>query len=83
MRNLPPKQYLINDIKFPEKITKINPKEIDISSVPLAGRLSEVGQRILSLGTRKARGITTMNWGFGFPNTEVVDNSFKVSARRS
>ena len=50
--NQPPKQYLEYDYAIPKNPTKLDPKEIDISNVPLAGRLTEVGQRILALGGR-------------------------------
>jgi hypothetical protein len=58
---------LENTQSFTDKPTKTNPKEFDIKNLPLAGRLSEVGQKILSLGGKKASHITTMNWGVGYP----------------
>lgn len=39
--NRPPQDQ--NSYVFTDKPTKTNPKEFDISNIPLAGRLSEVG----------------------------------------
>ena len=63
--NIPPKQYLQYDYQIPKNPTKQNPKEIDISNIQLAGRLTEVGQKIIAFGSKKAPYITTMNWGVG------------------
>jgi hypothetical protein len=69
--NIPPREYLEFDKPITDNPTKVNPKDFDQSKIPLAGRLSEVGQKILSLGGKKALYITTMNWGVGYPQTEV------------
>lgn len=61
--NSPPQQYLEIDYKLAEKPTKINPASIDISKIKATGKLSDVGKRILVVGTKKAHYITTMNWG--------------------
>lgn len=58
---------------MPKNPTKLDPKDIDISKVPQAGRLSEVGQKILSLGGKKAHYITTMDWGVGKDNSAFDD----------
>ena len=41
----------------------MNLKKIDTSNQPLAGRLSEIGQQILLLGSKKAGLLCTGNWG--------------------
>jgi hypothetical protein len=33
--------------------------------MPLAGHLSEIGERILKVGSKNASYITTMDWGLG------------------
>ena len=42
--NKPPKEYLIVDPNFLEKPGKLNLKNINTSSLPLAGRLTEIGE---------------------------------------
>jgi hypothetical protein len=51
------------DYKLSDKPTKVNPSSIDISKIKATGKLSEVGKKILIVGTKKAHYITTMNWG--------------------
>jgi hypothetical protein len=47
------------------KPTKVNPSSVDTKSMPLAGFKSEIGDKILTLGSKKANQITTMDWGIG------------------
>jgi hypothetical protein len=47
---VPPKQYLEQDYILAKSPNRINPKDKDISNIPLAGKLSELGQQILTLG---------------------------------
>ena len=65
MLNKLPREYVENDTHVALNPTKQNPGEIDISSMPLAGHFSGIGQKILDLGSRKAVHMTTMNWGLG------------------
>ena len=60
--NLPPRCYLVDDKNIKEKPNKIELKDYDVSQMPLAGRLSEVGQKILTLGSKQALYITTGPW---------------------
>ena len=61
-KNVPPQQYLVDDYKLLEKPNKLNLKDFDMTNIKLAGRLSEVGQKILTLGGKKALYITTGPW---------------------
>jgi hypothetical protein len=47
------------------KPTKVNPSSVDTKNMPLAGFKSEIGDKILTLGSKKANQITTMDWGIG------------------
>lgn len=60
--NKPPKEYLEFNYKLTDKPTKFNPASIDMSKVKATGKLSEVGKRVLEVGTKKAHYITTMKW---------------------
>ncbi|CDW78627.1 UNKNOWN [Stylonychia lemnae] len=70
--NIPPLQYLQMDYKIPNSPNKQKPQDIDISKVPLAGRLSELGEKILSLGSKKAQYLTTFQMGQGQPKQEEL-----------
>ena len=60
--NIPPKEYLQNDPKFLDKPGRLDLTSIDTRKQPLAGRLSEIGQQILKLGSKKAGYICTGDW---------------------
>lgn len=77
--NLPPAQYLNDDYAYAKNPTKIDPIRDggDINKIPLAGRLTEVGEKILKLGSKKAPFITTLNWGFGYK--ELDDYNVNLS----
>lgn len=49
--NKPPKEYLEDDPNYLEKPGKINLKQINAPVLPLAGRLTEIGEQILLLGS--------------------------------
>ena len=57
-----PKEYLQVDPAFLEKPGKLHPGKIKTRNLPLAGRLSEIGQTILTEGAKKAGYICTGNW---------------------
>eukprot|EP00347_Sterkiella_histriomuscorum_P014522 403360558 len=65
--NVPPKQYLEADYKLSTNPNKHIPSNIDVSKVPLAGHLSELGEKILALGSKKAQYISTFNMSFMSP----------------
>jgi hypothetical protein len=67
-KNSPPAGYLVPE-KVTIKPTKINPQEVDTKETPLAGHLTEIGEKILKLGARKAVHVTTMDWGIGAART--------------
>lgn len=61
----PPPGYTIQDTRVTLKPTRINPNEIETNNIPLAGHLTEIGNKILTLGSKKAKFVTTMDWGLG------------------
>lgn len=63
--NAPPPGYLINNQKLPQNPTKQNPGDVEFKKLPLAGQLTDIGQKILDLGSRKAMHVMTLNWGVG------------------
>lgn len=81
--NKPPKEYLEDDPKFLEKPGKINLKQIktNTKTQPLAGRLTEIGEQILLIGSQKAKFICTGNWDFKFPKREGELSSAASSFR--
>jgi len=60
-RNLPPQQYLQEELIL-KKPGQLDIASIDASKIPLAGRLSDIGQKILTLGGKEALFITTGPW---------------------
>ena len=83
--NPPPPGYLEVDRKLPPNPTKLNPQDVPLKNLPLAGHLSEIGQKILELGSKKAVYVTTLNWGIGTkdeksPETQNItrNNHFEV-----
>ncbi len=42
--NLPPKEHIEEDTNISKKINNVSPTDFDSSKIPLAGRLSELGQ---------------------------------------
>ncbi|CDW74739.1 UNKNOWN [Stylonychia lemnae] len=61
--NVPPKQYLEDDYVISKSPNKMSPNQYDASKIPLAGRVSEIGHRILELGSRRALYITSIQLG--------------------
>ena len=54
-KNSPPRQYLEVDSKLAKSPNKVRPADQgQATDVPLAGKLSDLGQQILSLGCKKA-----------------------------
>lgn len=53
--NIPPREYLEHDYEIAKSPNKINAQEMDASKIPLAGRITQIGQKILDLGSRKAK----------------------------
>tara|TARA_B100000780_G_C20921089_1_gene366950 strand:- start:447 stop:599 length:153 start_codon:yes stop_codon:yes gene_type:complete len=49
--NKPPKEYLEDDPNYLEKPGKIDLKRVNAPVLPLAGRLTEIGEQILLLGS--------------------------------
>lgn len=47
--------------------------------MPLAGRLTDIGQKILSLGGKRAMYITTLDLGAGSQSTQVSPRGFNES----
>ena len=47
-----------------EKPGRINFKDVNTSGLPLAGKLTEIGQQILLIGSQKAKFVCTGNWEF-------------------
>eukprot|EP00347_Sterkiella_histriomuscorum_P000580 403375300 len=72
--NVPPKQYLEYDYEIAKSPTKLDPSEFDPKSVPLAGRVTEIGQRILDLGSKKAQYITSIK--LGNPDLVIEEEDF-------
>ena len=60
--NKPPKEYLIDDPKFLDKPGRLDLKHMANSKLPLAGRLTEIGEQILLIGSQKAKFICTGHW---------------------
>lgn len=60
--NKPPVDYLIPD-KILEKPNKIQNLNLYKNDKPLAGRFSEIGEKIFEVGSRKAFMIHTGPWG--------------------
>ena len=77
--NKPPREHIESDVKLPPNPTKTNPGEFDIRKIPLAGQISDIGQRILEMGSRKAVHMTTLNWGIG----ESLNSSSPPQKRES
>jgi hypothetical protein len=59
--------------------TKLNPADIDISSIPLAGHLTGIGKKIIELGSRKAVFVTTFDWDIGEKQDPRNHSPFKMS----
>mmetsp|Transcript_21855 Transcript_21855/g.33872 ORF Transcript_21855/g.33872 Transcript_21855/m.33872 type:complete len:186 (+) Transcript_21855:465-1022(+) len=62
--NKPPKEYLIDDPNFLDKPGRMNVHKLSVKQQPLAGRLTEIGEQILLIGSQKAKFICTGNWEF-------------------
>ena len=77
--NKPLREYVESDTKLPPNPTKSNPVEFDVKKIPVAGHISDIGQRILEIGSRKAVHMTTLNWGIG----ESLNNSPPPPRRES
>ena len=63
-QNKPPKEYLEDDPKFLDKPGRLNLDKQGSSNLPLAGRLTEIGEQILLIGSQKAKFICTGDWKF-------------------
>jgi hypothetical protein len=61
--NKPPKEYQVADYIL-EKPGRINLTQVNASAPkqPLAGRLTEIGEQILLIGSQKAKFICTGDW---------------------
>ena len=60
-KNKPPAQHLQPDFIL-EKPTRLNVQSMERNHKPLAGRLTEIGQQILKIGSQKAKHICTGHW---------------------
>ncbi len=60
------------------KPTRINPIEVYTKETPLAGHLTEIGEKILTLGARKAVHVTTMDWGIGARSSHDIKSKNEV-----
>ena len=60
--NKVPVEYLRVDPSFLEKPGKIDITRVDPGNRKLAGRLTEIGEQILKIGSQKAKFICTGNW---------------------
>ena len=79
--NAPPPGYLIEDTWIPQKPTKINPNNLRPEKpVAMAGHASPIADKILTLGSKKAMHITTMDWGLG-ASTKSYEN-FDINSER-
>lgn len=65
--NKPPKEYTQDDPNFLDKPCRINILNYKKEDKPLAGKLTQIGQQILMIGSQKAKFICTGNWDFKFP----------------
>lgn len=63
--NDPPKEYTVPD-HILEKPCKINIRNVSVPKQPLAGRLTEIGEQILLIGSQKAKFICTGQWDFEY-----------------
>ena len=78
--NKPPKQYLVDDQSFLDKPGRLNISNIKMNKHPLAGRLTEIGEQILLIGSQKAKFICTGNWEFkGYSRKNDKKDLYKPS----
>jgi hypothetical protein len=63
--NKPPKEYYEPDYIL-EKPCRIDINNVNAPKYPLAGRLTEIGEQILLLGSQKAKFVCTGNWDFEY-----------------
>lgn len=77
--NKPPKEYL-QDENILEKPGRINIKDVKAPKLPLAGRLTEIGEQILLIGSQKAKFICTGQWDFDF---KKKNGDSKISSAKS
>ena len=49
--NKPPKEHLLEDPKYLEKPGRIDLRQVNGKQLPLAGRLTEIGHKILEIGS--------------------------------
>ena len=62
--NVPPKQYLQDDVNFLEKPGTFNLSKADTLKYKYCGKLSKIGDEILKIGSYKAKHLVTGNWQF-------------------
>ena len=55
-----------------------------MSQQPLAGKMSNIGDQIIRLGSYKAKHLVTGNWDFKFPKPDgTVDTLSSANSRRT
>jgi hypothetical protein len=64
----------MQDPKLSIKPTKFNPSDIDTKHIAHAGHLTEIGEKILTLGCKNAKHVTTMDWGLGAQTNSTNEN---------
>lgn len=62
--NVPPREYLQDDVNFLEKPGTFNLKKADSLKYKYCGKLSKIGDEILKIGSYKAKHLVTGNWQF-------------------
>ena len=62
--NVPPAEYLQDDVNFLEKPGTFNLKKADTLKYQYCGKLSKIGDEILKIGSYKAKHLVTGNWQF-------------------
>lgn len=81
--NKPPRQYLEDDFIL-EKPGKLNLKDVRVGARPLAGKMSDIGEEIIRLGSYKAKHLVTGNWDFKYKKPDgTVSTLSSANSRRT
>lgn len=78
--NVPPKEYLQDDVNFLEKPGTFNFKKADTLKYKYCGKLSKIGDEILRIGSYQAKHLVTGNWQFKQYN---ADGSIRELSKHS
>lgn len=81
-KNVPPSSYCVPD-KIIQKPNKMDLTVFDTKNVAMAGRMTELGDKILALGCKKAKHLYTGHWKELEKETKTEPDSSKFMSRRS